>query len=721
MKNIFFICVFSLIAFTGCTDDDELYKNSGKDSAEEETSFPNEEIDQHLFKVINLDYPGLEQVKAWYETGNYYSASKALLEYYRGRIGIINPYVSLNSITTQQARYAELALAENGYRFYINANYLEEKDLGNGKEKVPYSLKSGKEINWEFIPKGADKEYRKQLHRHNWIPFQAMAYQKTQDEIYMLGWKDVYSDWVSKFPKTETVVDEFAWWQLQVSTRLMGQAQAFEYFKFSSNFTPQWLSFFLVHFAEHADFLLKNRYPDENNILFSQIISMVFAGTLFPEFKDAPQWQAEGCRIINEQLEKQFLPDGMLSDLSLHYHIGILDELYNLKRLIQENHLPENLLTSKFDQILEKATEIVIHFTYPNYFEAGSNEYCTSAFNDSWMKTKNVLEKNFKKYAEMFPNNQELAWMATRGGQGHAPSAGIKVFENSGHYILRNGWDKTSTMLIHSNNYSNEKMDIWSHNQPDNGTFELYHNGRNFFPDSGVSSYEGSGTPNNIRSWFRQTKSHNTMILSDKETEDNDEPNAKRYGDEDIKNTLGKLIRKGETNQYQFVATENQGYANFTHRRSIFFDTPKEKPFFVIVDEGIGNATGFSKLYFHLCDDKTAESVSLDIENLGAHTTFSDNNNLFIRSFGNADITQNEVKGYISYDTKGLFLPRKAYSLVMDKKENSPVRYITVIYPVANETPEISARFTDDETFIEDAIKLEVTVNGQRYELGYTK
>lgn len=103
---------------------------------------------------------------------------KLCSEYYRGRIGIINPYVSLNSITTQQARYAELALAENGYRFYINANYLEEKDLGNGKEKVPYSLKSGKEINWEFIPKGADDEYRKQLHRHNWIPFQAMAYKR---------------------------------------------------------------------------------------------------------------------------------------------------------------------------------------------------------------------------------------------------------------------------------------------------------------------------------------------------------------------------------------------------------------------------------------------------------------------------------------------------------------------------------------------------------------
>ena len=211
------------------------------------------------------------------------------------------------------------------------------------------------------------------------------------------------------------------------------------------------------------------------------------------------------------------------------------------------------------------------------------------------------------------------------------------------------------------------------------------------------------------------------MILSNKEAEDNDEPNAKRYGDEDIKNTLGKLIRKGETNQYQFIATENQGYDNFTHRRSIFFVTPKEKPFFVIVDEGIGTATGFSKLYFHLCDDKTEESVSLDTDNYGAHTTFDDNNNLFIRSFGNVNITQNEVKGYISYDTKGKFLARKAYSLVMKKTADRPVRYITVIYPISNETPDISATFTDIEESIEDAVKLEVTVNDQTYELGYTK
>ena len=57
----------------------------------------------------------------------------------------------------------------------------------------------------------------------------------------------------------------------------------------------------------------------------------------------------------------------------------------------------------------------------------------------------------------------------------------------------------------------------------------------------------------------------------------------------------------------------------------------------------------------------------------------------------------------------------------MDKKENSPVRYITVIYPIANETPEISARFTDYDGIWQPGKNIVGTINGQRYELGYTK
>ena len=54
--------------------------------------------------------------------------------------------------------------------------------------KKPYSLQnSDKTINWKFTPKGADNEYQKQLHRHNWMPLQGKSYQESHDEKYMVA------------------------------------------------------------------------------------------------------------------------------------------------------------------------------------------------------------------------------------------------------------------------------------------------------------------------------------------------------------------------------------------------------------------------------------------------------------------------------------------------------------------------------------------------------
>ena len=117
-----------------------------------------------------------------------------LLTYYRSRTDIENPNLTATLNDTEQG-YADYAIDE--YRFYVNDNYLEDKD-----RKIPYSLKSNDQtINWQFAPEGADNEYQKQLHRHNWIPMQGKAYQKSKNEKYMLSWKEVYTDWILKNPK----------------------------------------------------------------------------------------------------------------------------------------------------------------------------------------------------------------------------------------------------------------------------------------------------------------------------------------------------------------------------------------------------------------------------------------------------------------------------------------------------------------------------------------
>ena len=106
-------------------------------------------------------------------------------------------------------------------------------------------------------------------------------------------------------------------------------------------------------------------------------------------------------------------------------------------------------------------------------------------------------------------------------------------------------------------------------------------------------------------------------------------------GTENINKAAGTLLLFEEKDEYQLIVTENQGYNNFKHRRSIFY-VKQPQDFFVLVDEGFGTATGYAKLYFHLCDGKSVDNVLLDKEEFGAHTTFDNSNNLLIRTFGEA-------------------------------------------------------------------------------------
>jgi len=137
-----------------------------------------------------------------------------------------------------------------------------------------------------------------------------------------------------------------------------------------------------------------------------------------------------------------------------------------------------------------------------------------------------------------------------------------------------------------------------------------------------------------------------------------------------------------------------------------------------LVDEGFGTATGYAKLYFHLCDETSVNNVILDSQEAGAHTTF-ENNNLLIRSFGNQAITLKPFDGRISYQTDRKYSTRKAYSLVMKKQRSIPVRYITILYPVSKvSNQKISAKFTDDPSN-SNHVSIEVTIGNQVYPLSF--
>lgn len=709
MKNIFFICMFSLLAFTGCTDDDDKLINGGGDFNINGPTKPNDVINEKIFDVINLDYPGLEKAKSHYEAGEYYLAAKEILEYYRTRTNVSNPNFSLMNVTVtdNEKNIADYALTDS--RFYVK-NFYENNDT-----QQPWSVVKDGKIDWGFSPEGASDEYQKQLHRHQWFIPQAKAYRTSNDEKYASSWINVYNNWIAQNPQPTGGPNTTSWWQLQVATRVNDQVKLLEYFKNSVNFTPEWLSTYLVKFAEQADFLVQYPYEQAGNILITQGAALATAGTLLPEFKNATTWQNSGFKTLSQQVQEQFLEDGMHYELDFSYHISAIADYYEIIKLAEANGIADKLPTS-LKETLEKAAEVVMNFTYPSYF-SGIGKYFVPGFNDtrqsSW--SRSVLNKNFNRYTEMFPNNEYFKFMANYGN-GTKPNIAPKLFSTSGYYVLRNGWDKASTMFILSNNYAETAPSIWSHNQADNGTFELYHNGRNFFPDSGVYAYTNTtGGSNNNRKWFRQSEVHNTLTLGADPTNLNDAAN--------YTTTQGKLLKCSTEGDTEVLVTENDGYENLTHRRYVFF---VEKKFFVIVDEGIGEGTTTTpvNINFNLCEGNDDEVV-IDEELHGAHTNFSDGNNIIVRTIKTNDdgkVTITPFAGRVSYDTNdNATFDRKAYSINMAAKSGrKAARFLTVIYPVQGSTDntEISGSFIAGG-YNANGVSFKVTVAGKDYEFNY--
>ena len=188
-----------------------------------------QELKSEVFSLLNLDYPGLEKVKALHQEGKDEDAAKALLDYYRARTNVKTPDINLKKITIGKE---EQQWADDGLKhtFFVHKGYQP-------------SYNYGEDINWQYWPV-KDNELRWQLHRHKWFTPMGKAYRVSGDEKYAKEWAYQYIDWIKKNPlvkmdkkEYELVSDgkikgevenvRFAWRPLEVSNRLQDQTTQF--------------------------------------------------------------------------------------------------------------------------------------------------------------------------------------------------------------------------------------------------------------------------------------------------------------------------------------------------------------------------------------------------------------------------------------------------------------------------------------------------------------
>ena len=629
-------------------------------------------LNEDAFTLLDLNYPGLEEVNRLYHEGNEEDAAKALLKYYQNRKSIINPTINLDSISIskQEQEWADEALE---HTFYVHDGYR------------PFNY--GKDINWQYWPV-KDNELRWQLHRHKWFIPMGKAYYLSKDEKYAKEWVYQYRDWIQKNPLLEIEIQEyeilshsktkgitenvrFAWRPLETSHRLADQINQFTLFLSSPSFTADFLTEFLVNYRRHAFHVLHNYSAEGNHLLF-EAQRMIYAGVFFPEFKEAASWRESGIKILNREIEKQVYEDGGQYELDLGYHAACID-IFQKALFMAESNGFHNEFPQSYIKIVERMIVFFLNLNFP--------DYTYPCFSDA---SQESTWNRFRNWSKLFPDNEQIRYFATLGKEGKVPDNLSKGFLTSGFFTFRNGWDKDATIMMIKAGPKGE----W-HCQPDNGTFELWFNGKHLFPDSGSYVYGGDEEVAKLRNWFRQTAVHNTLTLNNQNLEVTQSVTKQWKADGDI----------------QVLVTENPSYKELKHRRYIFFI---DNSYFVIVDEAIGAAQGTINLHYQLCDGK----VNIDFQNKKLTTAYKGDSNIALQCFSNKKIKMEEEEGWYSTSYRHR-TKRPAFAFNVEKTSKETVRYITVIYPIkeVNRKVDISAEF---KAIIKNGIELEVEINGKK-------
>ncbi|MDE7443328.1 MAG: heparitin sulfate lyase, partial [Muribaculaceae bacterium] len=232
--------------------------------------FANMDVDTRVFDLLDMNYSGLSKVSAAYNAGDYGLAMEELLSFYRSRTHGRNPSVDIENTTAtaNEQKWADMALRENGYRFYVNNYY----DSSAGTQ-VPYSYMNadGNGIDWTLRHTG-EQEQLYQLHRHQWMLPQAKTYFVTGDEKYAQNWMEVYGDWIENVPKPAdnvSVTNHRSWRPLDVAARLIDRCALLEYYQTSPSITAEWIAEVLVRVDEETNHIIRN-YSETTNHLITQ-------------------------------------------------------------------------------------------------------------------------------------------------------------------------------------------------------------------------------------------------------------------------------------------------------------------------------------------------------------------------------------------------------------------------------------------------------------------
>jgi len=621
----------------------------------------------------------LAEVKKTLKGKGYEAALAALLNYYRSRYP--KPTGGTSGTASKDSSVSR-------------ANDLEKHIFQWG----PYeAFNYGSDMDWSADPAG-DIEWVASVYRFNWANDLVNAFLKTGDERYAKTFTDLTTDWITKHPleKTIDIVHPvykqgvygsagwkgYPWLDLQTGIRATNICRSFRTFVHTKAFTPQFLGMLMASLYDHQ--LKTEKMPMNkvhNKAIFEQRGFFNVIHT-FPEHKDKERWLDLAIGITSENLLAQTTTDGVQREWCGGYHSAVYRDALEIRDRVHDlgREMPHEYNTRvKYmaDHIFGLSTP---DLGFPMFGDTARGKR-TSDERTSWQLHRMLAEAS-DKFND--PKYQALADLNTN----YLPSNGSVAFSEAGLYAMRNRWTLDQVyMALHCSPpaYS-------GHDTPDNGTFELYAYGRWLMPDTGFFTY---GHDKEARAWHRQTRVHSTMTVNGKDT-----------------NITGRQLLWQSAEDLDILCVENVSHQYFLHRRTVWFVGKKsEIPFFVILDEAIGDAEGDIAIHFPIAPG----TVKAD-NHTGCILTDFDEVNLLVKVTGKKPVTLAEEEGWHAWEY-GKREKRKMVSAI--HKGQGPTVFVSILVPFKGKVPPDVSLLSDPRSLMAgmNPVNLDVMTADQRWSL----
>ena len=581
-----------------------------------------------FFDRINLDYPGLEKVKAAWEAGDEDLACEEIAAYFRARTEPHVPFApdrdAEHSVSAGQLEEADFAL-QNKFKGQGSYGYFE----------VP------EPIDWSFNPVG-DREWPWQFNRHSAWQALGRAWLATGEDKYADKWVALMRDWVTANPPGTP----YSWRTIEAGIRAGGWLRVFFSFLDAPAFTGRDQVTMLNSLAEHAEFLMPaSHFHSGSNWGLIESQGLLTVALFLPEFADADDWRETAWTRIQGEIEAEVYPDGAQVELTPSYHSGVASMFLNISRLVREAGLEA---PAPYLERLEKMYEFLMYVCKPD------GTY--PMLGDAWPGGSSGHLRTGRDSFE----RQDMAWLLSNANEGQPPADISHSFPDANYHVMRSAWlDRDARWLLFD-------TAPWGggHQQPDNLMVILYAFGTTLLPDSGSYLYYGEGRAEHAR-----TNSHSTLTV--------DNANQDR--------SPGHLEAWHSDEVMDYADGRHQGYPGITSRRRVLFARPDYWALLDTVtatgDEGAGKHTV----------DQCFQCAPGELTVAGdAATLISDAGpGLTIASLRMADAQVENVDGWVSYAYTNR---ERRPVLRIRREGELPASYLTILMPFKDAAVEFSAR-----------------------------